>query len=318
MTMESTVKMATRKAFGQSLLALGEKNPAVVALDADLSKSTFSYGFSKQYPTRFFQMGIAEANMIGVASGLALSGYIPFACSFACFITGRFDQIKMSVAYSDAPVRLVGTHAGVGIGEDGYSQQGLEDIALMRSLPTMDVFQPADDIETDGMMNYLADSKRPAYLRLTRQDLLRVHESEYRFLVGKFPVLKGGKNISVFATGGTVQHALLAARDLVAQGIDVRVYNASSLKPVDEEAIVSAGRETKLLITIEDHSIIGGLGGAVAETLSMHANMPSLIRMGIHDEFGESGTPESLYDKHGLSQAKIAQRIKDAWRAVND
>lgn len=309
-----TIKISTRKAFGNSLLALGGKNSQVVALDADLSKSTFSYLFGERYPERFLQMGISEANMIGVASGLALSGYIPFACSFACFITGRFDQIKMSVAYSDAPVRLVGTHAGVGIGEDGYSQQGLEDIALMRSLPTMQVFQPADDVETESLLNYLVESKNPAYIRLTRQDLLRVHEKDYQFRPGKFSLLKSGKDISVFASGGTVQHALLAACDLRAQGIDIRVYNASSLKPVDEEAVIQACLETKLLVSIEDHSIIGGLGGAIAETLSTKDHMPRLLRLGIADEFGESGTPESLYEKHGLSQAKIAERLALEWK----
>lgn len=310
-----TVKISTRKAFGNSLLALGAKNSKVLALDADLSKSTFSYLFGEKYPERFLQMGISEANMIGVASGLALCGYIPFACSFACFITGRFDQIKMSVAYSGAPVRLVGTHAGVGIGEDGYSQQGLEDIALMRSLPTMQVFQPADDIETGSLLNYLADNKDPAYIRLTRQDVLRVHETDYQFSPGKFPLLKQGKDISVFATGGAVQHALLAARELTALGIDVRVYNASSLKPVDDDAVFKAGLETKLLVSIEDHTIIGGLGGAIAETLSSKAKMPRLLRLGINDIFGESGTPESLYEKHGLSQAKIAERIANEWRS---
>lgn len=309
-----TVKISTRKAFGNSLLVLGQKNPQVVALDADLSKSTFSYLFGEKCPERFFQMGISEANMIGVASGMALSGYIPFACSFACFITGRFDQIKMSVAYSDAPVRLVGTHAGVGIGEDGYSQQGLEDIALMRSLPTMQVFQPADDIETDSLMKYLIENKSPAYMRLTRQDLLRVHDTSYQFKPGKFSLLKDGKDISVFATGGTVQHALLAARELKSSGLDVRVYNASSLKPVDEEAVFKAAQETKLVISIEDHSIIGGLGGAIAETISMKDHAPRLVRLGIADVFGESGTPESLYEKHGLSQAKIAERIALEWR----
>jgi transketolase len=310
-----TVKISTRKAFGNSLLALGAKNSKVLALDADLSKSTFSYLFGEKYPERFLQMGISEANMIGVASGLALCGYIPFACSFACFITGRFDQIKMSVAYSGAPVRLVGTHAGVGIGEDGYSQQGLEDIALMRSLPTMQVFQPADDIETGSLLNYLADNKDPAYIRLTRQDVLRVHETDYQFSPGKFPLLKQGKDISVFATGGAVQHALLAARELTALGIDVRVYNASSLKPVDDDAVFKAGLETKLLVSIEDHTIIGGLGGAIAETLSSKAKMPRLLRLGINDIFGESGTPESLYEKHGLSQAKIAERLANEWRS---
>lgn len=312
--MNQPIKMATRKAFGNSLLALGEKNSHVVALDADLSKSTFSYLFGQKYPHRFFQMGIAEANMIGVASGLALSGFTPFACSFACFITGRFDQIKMSVAYSGARVRLVGTHAGVGIGEDGYSQQGLEDIALMRSLPTMEVYQPADDIETEQIVNYLAESKNPAYLRLTRQDLLRVHEPNYNFKPGIFPILKTGSDISVFATGGTVQHALGAARELKALGIDIRVYNASSLKPVDHEAIHKAGLETKLLVSFEDHNIIGGLGGAIAESLSSFGKMPPLIRAGINDEFGESGTPEALYDKHGLSQEKMAEHLVAWWR----
>ncbi len=307
------VKMATRKAFGNSLLAIGS-NPKVVVLDADLSKSTNSYAFGQKYPERFFQMGIAEANMIGVASGLALSGYIPFACSFACFITGRFDQIKMSVAYSGAAVRIIGTHAGVGIGEDGYSQQGLEDIALMRSLPSMEVFQPADDVETASMMQYLAQSKNPAYVRLTRQDLTRVHEENYQFSPGVFPQLKAGKDIAVFASGGTVYNALAAARTLKAQGIDVAVYNASSLKPVDEEAVFRAGKTAKLLVSIEDHSIIGGLGGAIAETLSKQGSMPALVRLGINDEFGESGTPESLYEKHGLSEGKIGESLVKEWR----
>lgn len=314
--MEKTAKMSTRKAFGNSLLAAGEKYPQVVALDADLSKSTFSYLFAQKYPERFFQMGIAEANMIGVASGLALSGYVPFACSFACFITGRFDQIKMSVAYSDAAVRLVGTHAGVGIGEDGYSQQGLEDLALMRSLPTMEVFQPGDDIETDAMVNYLVKSKKPAYLRLTRQDLLRVHESDYQFQPGRFSQIKNGDDMAIFATGGTVQHSLLAARELTALGINARVYNASSLKPADDEAIFKAAASTKLLVTVEDHTIIGGLGSAVAESLSANRGNPPLLRLGINDEFGESGTPESLYERHGLSTARLAERLTAEWRRI--
>jgi transketolase len=309
------VKMATRKAFGNSLLTIAS-NPKVVVLDADLSKSTNSYAFGQKYPERFFQMGIAEANMIGVASGLALSGYIPFACSFACFITGRFDQIKMSVAYSGAAVRIIGTHAGVGIGEDGYSQQGLEDIALMRSLPSMEVFQPADDVETASLMTYLVQSKNPAYVRLTRQDLVRVHEENYQFSPGHFPKLKSGKDIAVFATGGTVYNSLAAARSLQAQGIDVAVYNASSLKPVDEESVFRAGKESKLIVSAEDHSIIGGLGGAIAESLSGHAHMPALVRIGINDEFGESGTPESLYEKHGLSEAKIAERLAKEWQRL--
>lgn len=312
--MNETIKMATRKAFGKSLVELGKVNEKVVVLDADLSKSTMSYDFCKTFPERFFQMGIAEANMIGVASGMALSGFTPFACSFACFITGRFDQIKMSVAYSGARVRLVGTHAGVGIGEDGYSQQGLEDLALMRSLPSMEVFQPADDIETDLMMKYLAHSENPAYLRLTRQDLVRVHDNKYAFHPGVFSLLKQGHDMAVFASGGTVFNALWAAQELRPQGIDIRVYNASSLKPVDHGAILKAAQETLLLVTVEDHQIIGGLGSAVAESLSAHGHMPKLVRLGIDDEFGESGTPEGLYDHHGLSKERLKERFLLEWQ----
>ena len=312
--MDTSVKKSTRRAFGESLLALGAQNDRVVALEADLSKSTFSYLFGQKYPERFFQMGIAEANMIGVASGMALSGFVPFACSFACFITGRFDQIKMSVAYSDAAVRIVGTHAGVGIGEDGYSQQGLEDMALMRSLPTMQVFQPGDDIECDRMVHYLAQSKSPAYLRLTRQDLTRVHAADFQFQPGVFSLLKPGHDIAVFATGGVVHHALLAAHELLAFGIDVRVYNASSIKPLDDEAIYKSSKTCKMMVSIEDHSVLGGLGGAIAESLSKSPSVPRLVRIGIQDEFGESGTPESLYEKHGLSKTKIAERLLAEWR----
>lgn len=304
------IKMATRKAFGETLLYLGEKDPDILVLDADLSKSTNSYYFAKKYPQRFFQMGIAEANMIGVAAGLALSGFKPFACSFACFITGRFDQIKMSVAYSGANVCLVGTHAGIGIGEDGYSQQGLEDMALMRSLPTMRVLQPADDIETRSMMEYIIKADHPSYLRLTRQDLPRVHEESYNFSLGKYPMLNPGTDVALFATGGTVGEALMAAKELANTGIQVRVYNASSIKPIDEDALKTALKETRLLISIEDHQVIGGLYSALAEKLCEMGTNKKLLPIGIKDKFGESGTPESLYEKHGLSKEKIKEFIK--------
>ena len=187
----------------------------------------------------------------------------------------------------------------------------------MRSLPTMEVFQPADDIETLSIMRYLVQSKNPSYLRLTRQDLVRVHEENYRFTPGVFPLLKGGKDITVFASGGTVFNALNAARELSAKGIDVAVYNASSLKPIDEEAVMKAGQKSKLLVTVEDHSIIGGLGSAIAESLCVHAAMPALVRLGIRDEFGESGTPESLYEKHGLSKEGIARALLEEWRKLH-
>ena len=303
--------MATRKAFGKGLMALANKYPNLVLLDADLSKSTMSNEFSKNYPKRFFQMGIAEANMLGVASGLALSGYIPFACSFACFITGRFDQIKMSIAYSNAAVRIVGTHAGIGIGEDGYSQQGLEDIALMQVLPTMQVLQPADDYETLSMMEYLCSSNNPAYLRLTRQDLRRVHDENYKFRLGVFPKLRNyGDNAVIFATGGCLQHAIEACDELNKQGIKTQVYNASSIKPIDEQALYQAATNSKLLFSIEDHNIIGGLASALAQKLCQISTNAKLIPLGIQDTFGESGTPQDLYKKYQLDTIGIIKSIK--------
>lgn len=305
------VSVATRKAFGKGLMALADKYPNLVVLDADLSKSTMSNEFSKNYPQRFLQMGIAEANMLGVASGLALSGYIPFACSFACFITGRFDQIRMSIAYSNAAVRIIGTHAGIGIGEDGYSQQGLEDISLMQALPTMQVLQPADDHETLSMMEYLCKSNNPAYLRLTRQDLLRVHKEDYSFRLGVFPQLRNyGNDTIIFATGGCVQHALEACDELNKQGIKAQVYNASSIKPVDEKALYQAATSAKILFSIEDHNIIGGLGSALAQKLCQMGTSSKLIPLGIQDTFGESGTPQDLYKKYKLDSPGIMSCIK--------
>lgn len=300
--------VASRKAFGDALKVLGDRDDRIVVLDADLSKSTMSQVFAKAHPERFFEMGIQEANMIGTAAGLALNGQIPFCCSFACFLTGRYDQIRMSVAYSQAPVRLVGTHSGVGIGPDGFSQMGLEDLGLMRALPTMLVLQPADDIETQQMVEFLADDPRPAYLRLTRQNLPRVHHDEYRFAVGRFPRLVEGSDVTVLATGGCVGHAVEAALALHSRGISTRVLNASCIKPLDEDAIVQAAKETGGLVTVEDHSVLGGLGGAVAEVLSQRAPA-RLLRIGIQDVFGESGTPDSLYEKHGLNAKGIERQV---------
>jgi len=301
--------VATRKAFGDALKALGDRDPKVVVLDADLSKSTMSMMFAKAHPARFFEMGIQEANMIGTAAGMALSGLTPFCCSFACFLTGRFDQIKMSVAYSQARVRLVGTHAGVGIGPDGYSQQGLEDLALLRSLPGMLVLQPGDDVETTQMIDRLATDPRPAYLRLTRQNVKRVHSDSYRFEPGVFPTLVDGNDVTIVGTGGTVMHAVDAALELHKQGVKARVLNGSSVKPVDEAAIVKAARETKGLVVVEDHSIMGGLGGAIAEVL-VEKHPARLWRQGVKDEFGESGEPDELYAKHGLDARGIVDAVK--------
>ena len=308
--------VATRKAFGQALKARGDVDDRIVVLDADLSKSTMSLDFAKAHPDRFFEMGIQEANMIGTAAGLALAGFTPFCCSFACFLTGRFDQIKMSVAYSEARVRLVGTHAGVGIGPDGYSQQGLEDLALLRSLPGMLVLQPADDLETAQMVELLATDPRPAYLRLTRQGLPRVHDENYRFSPGVFPTLVEGNEVTILATGGTVGFAVEAALKLHRDGVSARVLNASSIKPLDEAAIAKAARETRGLVTVEDHNVLGGLGGAVAEVLS--AQCPArLLRHGVRDVFGESGDPAALYRKHKLDAEGIEETVRGFLAALD-
>lgn len=302
---------ATRKAFGETLVELGKEFSHIVALDADLAKSTQSQMFAAEFPDRFFEMGISEANMIGVGAGLALSGKSPFICSFAAFVTGRFDQIRMSVSYQQAPVRIVGTHAGVGIGEDGHSQMGLEDLACMRTLPNMLVLQPADDVETAAMMRELIDRKEPAYLRLTRQNVPRVHSKDHAFAIGKFPVLREGKDALVLATGGVVHESLAAAEELAKQGMDVAVANASSIKPLDEAYLKEAARKYPKFITVEDHYITGGLGGAVSEFFAELGNVGPVKRIGV-EKFGQSGTPENLYDHYGLNAKRLTESFQ-AW-----
>lgn len=307
---ETNVKpVATRQAFGETLAKLGEKYPEIVVMDADLAKSTKSELFAKKYPERFFEMGIQEANMIGAGAGMALSGKVPFICSFGCFVTGRFDQIRMSVAYSRANVRIVGTHAGVGIGEDGHSQMALEDMACMRSLPEMVVLQPGDDLETAAMVEELVKYPHPAYLRLTRQNVPRVHKADTKFKIGRIHPLKAGKEALVLATGGVLHHALEAAVELEKQGASVEVANVSTIKPLDQDFLRDALKRHKKFITVEDHYVIGGLGGAVAEFLA-EAGAGKLYRIGVDDEFGQSGTPEALYEAYGLNTAHLLKKIQ--------
>jgi transketolase len=305
---------ASRDAFGDALVRLGETHPELVVLDADLSESTRSGKFAKKFPQRFFQMGIAEANMIGTAAGLALGGKVPFCCSFAAFITGRFDQIKMSLAYSAANVRLVGSHAGVGIGEDGYSQQGLEDIALMRALPTMAVIQPADDLETDAAVEYLLAHKGPAFLRTTRQKLDRVNREGYAFQFGKGVTLVDGKDLTIVASGGTVGPAVKAAALLAKDGVSARVINIHTIKPIDADLLARAARETGRILTVEDHQVTGGLGGAVVEAIAETAPV-RVRRHGVPDVFGESGTPDALYRHFKLDAEGVAEVARDFVRA---
>jgi transketolase len=309
---KTPVAKATRASFGEALVELGAEFKNIVVLDADLSKSTKSEGFAKKYPERFFQMGIAEANMIGVAAGMAFTGKVPFLCSFGCFLTGRFDTIRVSVGYSNANVRLVGTHAGIGIGEDGYSQMALEDIACLRVLPGMSVLQPADDIETKQMMRFLATHEGPVYLRLTRQNLEPVNKSDYKFQYGRGVELKSGTDAIVFATGGVVAHSLNAAHMLEKEGKSVGVVNIHTIKPLDVELVARLSKNVKNIFTAEDHNVIGGLGSAVAEVLAEQglAAGSRLTRLGVQDTYGESGTPESLYKKHGLDADGLARSIK--------
>jgi transketolase len=306
---------STRQAFGEVLAKLGETHPEIVALDADLAKSTKSEIFGKKFPNRYFEMGIAEANMIGTAAGLAFTGKMPFLCSFGCFLTGRYDTIRLSVAYAQANVRLVGTHAGVGIGDDGHSQMGLEDVTLMRALPTMGVFQPMDARETEFVMDYLVKEwKGPAYLRLTRQNLPDLFPANTPFRPGKLhevtPTLQGAtRKVACIATGASVAEAVVAARELANHGITMSVWSAHCLKPFDEETTLKLAREVDLLVTVEDHTVIGGLGTCVAEALAKTTSHARLLKLGVQDLFGESGEPVELYDQHGISGKAIARQV---------
>lgn len=291
---------ATRVSFGEALAELGEKYKNIVVLDADLSKSTKSELFAKKFPERFFPMGIAEANMIGVGAGLALTGFIPFICSFGVFVTGRYDTIRMSIAYNMANVKIIGTHAGLGIGEDGNSQMALEDISIMRSLPNMSVLQPVDDIETKKMIEYAVIHNGPMYIRLTRQNVEDINKPDYKFNFGKGVVLKDGKDLAFFATGAVVYNALKAAEELEKEGIRVKVINIHTIKPIDKELIVKTCEKIKRIISIEDHNIIGGLGSAIAEVIAENGLNAQLKRLGVNDVFGESGSPSELYKKYGL------------------
>jgi transketolase len=299
---------ASRAAFGEALLELGARDDRIVTLDADLSKSTMTVKFAKTHGDRAFNVGIAESNMVGIGAGLALTGKIPFVCSFACFVVGRFETIRISVAYTNANVKIVGTHAGIAIGEDGYSQMGLEDIACLRALPNIPIIQPADELETRQAVAFAVEHHGPLYLRLTRQNLEPVCPPAYRFQLGRWLTLRPGRDVTVIASGGTVFNALEAARTLEGDGISAEVINAASIKPLDEDLLVQSASRTRHVVTVEDHSIHGGLGGAVAEALGDALPTP-LKRLGVTG-FGESGDPRGLYAKHGLDPAGIAASVR--------
>ncbi len=307
--MASATSGATRDAFGEALLRVGA-DERVVALTGDLRDSTRVEKFAERYPERFVECGIAEANMIGVASGLALSGKIPFAASFSCFVTGRFELIRLAVSYQEANVRLVGTHAGIGVGEDGYSQMAIQDIALMRSLPNMAVIDPCDGIETERAVEYLVEHRGPAFLRLTRQEVDGVHDASYRFGFGRIETLRDGSDVAILGTGATVQEALAAADLLAERGVSARVLNAHTLAPFDEETVLATAAEVRNLVTVEDHAVVGGLGSAVAEALATgNGRGARLLPIGVRG-FGESGTTRELYEKVGLSGERVADSVE--------
>ncbi|MEK6983268.1 MAG: transketolase family protein [Nanoarchaeota archaeon] len=301
-------KAATRDGYGKALLELGKINPNVVALDADLSDSTRSEYFAKQFPDRFFSMGIAEQNMIGAAAGLAFSGKIVYASTFAVFSERAYEFVRNIVSRNKLNVKIAGSHAGIATGEDGKSAQAIEDIAAYRALPNMAVLQPCDSIEAEKIVFSLGDYRGPSYMRMHRNPVPTIHNPDYKFEMGKGEVLKQGKDAVIFATGTLVHEALKSAEILENENIQVYVVNMPSIKPIDTNLIVNLARKTNCVITAEDHNVVGGLGSAVAEVLG--ENYPCIMkRIGLQDIYAESGKPDELYRRYGLDAESIAEEI---------
>ncbi|MED9947773.1 MAG: transketolase family protein [Peptacetobacter hiranonis] len=301
--------IATREAYGKTLVELVE-NKDIVVLDADLAGATKTAMFKKACPERFFDMGIAEGDMMGTAAGLAVSGKIPFASTFAIFAAGRgFEQIRNSICYPNINVKIAATHAGVTVGEDGGSHQAIEDISLMRSLPNMVVLNPADAVEARQMVLAAAEYVGPMYLRFGRAATPVIHDESYKFELGKGEVVKEGKDVSIIATGIMVAKALEAAETLKAEGIDAEVINISTIKPLDNELVLASAKKTGKVVTAEEHSIIGGLGSAVCELLA-EEHPVKVTRIGVKDVFGQSGSPAALLEHYGLTAADIVKACK--------
>ena len=303
--MADVKKIATRDSYGKALAALGEEHPDLVVLDADLAGATKTATFQKAFPDRHFDCGIAEANMVCVAAGLSTTGLVPFASSFAMFAAGRaFEQVRNSVGYPHLNVKIGATHGGLSVGEDGASHQCCEDFALMRSIPGMVVMSPADDVEARAMVKAAYEYVGPVYMRFGRAAVPVIHEEDYKFEIGKGEVLKDGKDVAIIANGLMVAEALEAAETLKAEGIEAMVINMATIKPLDNELVLSAARKCGKVITCEEHSIIGGLGEAVCSLLS--ENLPTPVkRIGVEDTFGRSGTAKEVLDAYGLNAAHI-------------
>ncbi|WP_294349152.1 transketolase family protein [uncultured Clostridium sp.] len=306
-------KKATREAYGKSLAELANINKSIVVLDADLSKSTKTAEFQKVAPERFFNMGIAEANMMGVAAGMSTCGKIPFVSTFAIFAAGRaFEQIRNSICYPKLNVKICATHAGLTVGEDGATHQAIEDISLMRSIPNMVVINPADDVETEAAIKAIAEYNGPCYVRLGRMPVTTINDGEnYKFELGKGIQVVDGSDATIIATGIMVEAAKNASDILAKEGISVRVINIHTIKPIDRDIIVKAAKETGVIVTAEEHSIIGGLGSAVSEVVCEEYPV-KVVRIGVKDVFGESGKPNELLKAYGLTTDDLVNAVKNA------
>lgn len=306
-------KMATRAAYGKALVEMGAENPNLVVMDADLSKSTMTAEFGKAYPERFFNMGIAEQNLYGTAAGLALSGKTVCASTFAMFASGRaFEIIRNSIGYTGANVKICATHAGITVGEDGASHQTFEDLALMRTIPGMTVVNPSDGVSAKKLLKQVVGMEGPAYVRLGRAAVPVFYDETADIELGKGNVLRAGKDVTVIAAGIMVSEAMEAASQLETEGVDVRVIDMHTIKPLDEELIVKAAEETGKIVTAEEHSVIGGLGSAVAEVLCRKC--PAKMAMvGQQDTYGESGKPDELKEKYGMTAADIVEAVRQVY-----
>ena len=303
-----------RKGFGQGLLAAGEADENVVGLCADLTESTQMHLFADKFPNRFIQVGVAEQNLVTIASGMAAMGKIPFCSSYAMFSPGRnWEQIKTTITYNDRKVVIVGSHSGISVGPDGGTHQALEDIALMRVMPNIDVVSPCDAIEAKKVTLALAKTKKPAYLRLVREKTPTITTEETPFEIGKAEIYwmpdVGLAQVGIIVTGGLMHRALLAAKELEAEGIKTKVMNLSSIKPIDSEAIITLAKECKSIVTVEEHQVAGGMGSAVAEVLAQKFPVPVEF-IGIQDKFGQSGTPDELVEHYGMGKNSIKEAVK--------
>lgn len=311
--MSDVKKIATRESYGNALAELGKEHPEVVVLDADLAGATKTGVFKKAFPERHIDCGIAECNMMGIAAGLSTTGKVPFASTFAMFAAGRaFEQVRNSIGYPKLNVKIGATHAGISVGEDGATHQCNEDIALMRTIPGMVVINPSDDVEAKAAVKAAYEHQGPVYLRFGRLAVPVINDNaDYKFELGKGVVLREGKDVTIIATGLCVAESLAAAEKLAAEGVEAKVINIHTIKPLDEELVVAAAKETGKVVTVEEHSVIGGLGSAVCDALSAQAPTP-VLKIGVMDTFGESGPAAELIKKYGLDAESIYNKVK-AW-----